>query len=291
MALNERIDMKNYRLVSFLVVFVTYVSAILIGTVSFLYMTFLPVIWNLLIADLIATAVVFAMSIVTSNASMYDPYWSVAPLAMTPLLMVFTKSYDINSILLLVFLEIWAIRLTANWAYLFKGLDHQDWRYMTLREQSGRLYPLVNLFGIHYIPTLVVFSCLVPLIELYADSSMTEFKPMSLIGGLVMLICTALELIADMQRHRFREGGNKGVVNVGLWKHGRHPNYLGEIGFWYGLYAFVVAVDPSLWWTFFGCVINTLLFLFASIPMAEKNSAKRHGQEWEEYKKESRLFI
>ena len=54
------------------------------------------------------------------------------------------------------------MRLTANWAYTFKSLEHQDWRYTMLREKTGVFYPLINLLGIHLVPTLVVYAVTMP---------------------------------------------------------------------------------------------------------------------------------
>jgi steroid 5-alpha reductase family enzyme len=65
------------------------------------------------------------------------------------------------------------------------------------------------------------------------------------------------------------------TINVGLWSRSRHPNYLGEIGFWCGLWLFGVAAAPTSWWTVVGPVVMVLLFETASIPMMETRSLAR----------------
>jgi steroid 5-alpha reductase family enzyme len=62
-----------------------------------------------------------------------------------------------------------------------------------------------------------------------------------------------------------------------LWSVSRHPNYLGEIGFWWGLYLFALAADPSRWWTVFGPVAVTALFLAVSLPMIEARMRQRRS--------------
>ncbi|MBI5546954.1 MAG: DUF1295 domain-containing protein, partial [Deltaproteobacteria bacterium] len=66
------------------------------------------------------------------------------------------------------------------------------------------------------------------------------------------------------------------IVNTGLWKYSRHPNYFGEVSFWWGLWLFGVASDPaSALWTLAGPVAMTGLFLFISVPMLDKRSLER----------------
>ena len=146
--------LKQNRTASFVVVAAVYIIATVIGVYTY---KFLDLSWwlSLLIADVVATVVVFIFSLIFNNASVYDPYWSVQP---PVILIAFAIGNDLTAlgVLLLVAVSFWAVRLTANWAYTFHGLQHQDWRYTQLKEQSGIFYPFVNFFGIHLVPTLVV---------------------------------------------------------------------------------------------------------------------------------------
>jgi steroid 5-alpha reductase family enzyme len=265
-----------------------------VGVAVFAFAPF--AIWlNFLIADIAATVVVYLFSLIVNNATVYDPYWSVLPMIAVPLLMISAGNFSATNILILVCVEFWGVRLTINWITTFKDLTKQDWRYDEIKSKSGKLYPLANLFGIQIFPTLIVYGCLFPFV--YGLGS-TAFSWFALIGVAVMILGTLLELISDAQKHKFYdavdENGNRknsGICAVGLWKSSRHPNYLGEILFWWGLWGAVFAVSSELWWTAFGALANTIMFLAVSTPWAERQSAKRHGAaEWEEYKKETRLF-
>ncbi|MBO4229540.1 MAG: DUF1295 domain-containing protein, partial [Clostridia bacterium] len=117
--------------------------------------------YSLLIADVTATLFVFLFSLIFRNASVYDPYWSVQP----PVILfafALSSSFTPLSVLLLLSVFFWGIRLTVNWIRTFQSLEKQDWRYDLLREKSGPFYFFVNLFGIHLVPTLVVFLCILP---------------------------------------------------------------------------------------------------------------------------------
>ena len=86
-----------------------------------------------------------------------------------------------------------------------------------------------------------------------------------------------LETEADRQMRVFTQNpANRGKpMDQGLWGLSRHPNYLGEIGFWWGLWFFGLAADPSWWWTVVGPLLMVVLFESASIPMMENRSLER----------------
>src|SRR4051812_13155107 len=87
------------------------------------------------IADLVATAVVFALSMVLANSSLYDPYWSVAPPAIA-IAWAVTAPQGLSSgeiarqVVVLILVMAWAVRLTGNWAIGWHGLAQEDWRYV-----------------------------------------------------------------------------------------------------------------------------------------------------------------
>jgi steroid 5-alpha reductase family enzyme len=85
-----------------------------------------------------------------------------------------------------------------------------------------------------------------------------------------------IELVADEQLRRFTRRKQSGdIMTEGLWAWSRHPNYFGELCFWWGLFLFGFSADPSYWWTIVGPVAMTLMFHFASIPMLDRRSLER----------------
>ena len=223
-------------------------------------------------ADVAATVFLYLVSLPLGNASVYDPYWSVAPIVILPLCMQEFGVWSAGTIALLVCVTYWGIRLTANWAYTFHGYDHQDWRYTMLREKSGALYPLVSLFGIMLFPTLVVYLCMLPALHYIQTGGVNLF---TLFGFALCLSAATLQLIADIQLHRFqKQAAHRGqIIRSGVWRHARHPNYLGEILMWWGVFAVLLSVRPDLWLLGVGALANTLMFLFISIPLAETRMA------------------
>lgn len=231
-----------------------------------------------LVADVLATLVVFGASRLHHNSSFYDAYWSVVP----PCLAVYWivagdgAGDDLRTILVLAVVVLWAVRLTANWVIGFPGLHHEDWRYPMLRERAGAFELPVDLFAIHLIPTLQVFLGMLPVYVAVGRPG----RPAGWLDGVAVVIGTGavvLELVADGQMRRFAGERRRGeVMDRGLWGWSRHPNYFGEISFWFALGLFGIAASPGAWWwCLIGTVAMVAMFLGASIPMMEERSLER----------------
>ena len=80
------------------------------------------------------------------------------------------------------------------------------------------------------------------------------------------------------------------IINIGLWKYSRHPNYLGEILIWFGLATCLVALAPQYWYFYIGAVINFIMFMVISIPM-EENHMKEYKPGMNEYIKHTSMLL
>jgi steroid 5-alpha reductase family enzyme len=231
-------------------------------------------------ADLAATVVVFTFSVAYDNSSFYDAYWSVAP----PCIAVYwwlTAPPGVSParqalVLLLIFA--WGIRLTLNWLRGWRGLDHEDWRYVQMRGQSGGAYWLVSFAGLHLAPTVVVFLGCLPVFLAVARGT-APVDALDVLAVVVTAGAIAIEAIADLQLHRFRASAPAGsTLATGLWAYSRHPNYFGEALFWWGLWLFGFAAVPGTWSWAAGALSITLMLWFVSIPLLdERMRASRPG--------------
>lgn len=244
----------------------------------------------LFVADVVATVVVWAFGLLYENVSVYDPYWSVFPPVAFLAWTFYTGVWSLPVILLLVASWYWGWRLTRNWVITFKGIAHEDWRYTKYRSLHPALFHLVNFFGLNMVPTLVVFAAMLPGLKLFETSSETISRFILLcLGFIVCLASATIQLIADKQSHDFRAAHPGQVCNVGLWKHGRHPNYFGEIQFWWGIwimYAAMHGIDCFIG----GPIAMTALFLGISVPLMEKRQLTNKPG-YAEYRKQTRLLI
>lgn len=280
---------KTNRTIGFVLITLSYLTALIIGLIVFKNAG--STIWmNLFLADLAATFVIWVSSLLLNNASVYDPYWSIQPVIILPLLVLHVGKINISSLLLCAMVILWGVRLTINWISTFKGLHEQDWRYDQIKHQTGQLYPLINLLGIQLMPTLIVYACIIPIV--FVILQMPDFTPWILPGLLISLLGFTLETVADKQMHDFRLKNldRSAIIREGLWKYSRHPNYLGEILMWWGAYLVCLASSPSAWMLGLGALLNTALFLFISIPLAEKRLAK-YKSGFAEYQQQTRMLL
>ena len=276
------------RKISFLFVLAVYILAAAVGIFTYRTVIHLPLFAALLIADVAATVAVFLFSLLFGNASVYDPYWSVQPPVILLALMLAGRAFSAADILLFATVTLWAVRLTANWAYTFRGLTHEDWRYRMLKGKSGAIYPVVNFLGIHLFPTLVVYACILPAAYTLRDGE--SGGVLFAVGLVISLLATALQLVADTEMQAFRRRGEGGFIRVGLWRYARHPNYLGEILMWWGVALASLSRLPVAYFPLvLGALANTLMFLFISIPMADRRQAEKEG--YNEYKSETRSLF
>ena len=277
--------LKQSQTASFVIVILIYIFAAVVGLVVYHTLSFA---WwkNLLIADVAATVLTFLFSVSLGNASIYDPYWSIQPIV---ILAAFAVSRELTPVrvLLLTAVTLWGARLTANWAYTFGDLTHQDWRYTMLKERTGSFYPFVNFTGIHLVPTLVVYACALP--AAYAFLHDGDWNTGSVLFFCVSVSAAAMQGVADYQMHRYQRHRTGTFIHEGLWKYSRHPNYLGEILMWWGVALAVISVFPKMWYLAAGAVANTLLFLLVSIPMADRRQSAK--PDFEEYKNKTRMLL
>ena len=270
-----------------MIILVIYLLAFAVGALLALRLNGMML--KLFVFDLAATVVVFVFSVLLHNSSVYDAYWSFAPMIMVIWLFAAEKAWSGMHIVFLVIFLAWSVRLTANWIVVFTGFSYEDWRYRKYRDETPRLlWPIVNFCGIHLMPTLVVFAAMLPLFVIVR----TPMNILSLPGMAVMVFGILMEFFADRQMHAFLESGRKGeVCDIGLWRYSRHPNYLGEISFWLGVYLAMLPLSVTHWTYGIGFLLIAVMFNVVSIPLMEKRQLARRPAYREYQKSTSRLLL
>jgi steroid 5-alpha reductase family enzyme len=228
-------------------------------------------------ADLAATLVVFAFSVALDNSSVYDPYWSLAPIALGSYWFLAGPVWSEPGpapLAVCVLVLVWAVQI---------------------RHRTGRGQWVASLFGFHLLPTVLVFLGCLPLYFVLAEES----SPWGILDWLAVTVMTVgiwLEWRSDRELRRFRRAGTadtpvgERLLRSGAWAWCRHPNYLGELLFWWGLALAGLSADPtSLPWSVVGAVAISALFGAVSLPMMERRLARRPG--FEEYARCTPLLL
>lgn len=292
--------MKNSKVRSLLVIFVIYLAAIVLSLYLYkiinLGLSFdKEVLFKIGIVDVIATAFIYITSLIFKNASIYDPYWSVAPIVMSISFYFIMGNSNPWALVLVILICLWGLRLTFNWGYWFRNLNHQDWRYDMFKEKYPKLYPLISFFGIMMFPTLVVYIGMIPAFEFIGNINIGEGFEVTIptfIAYLVILFAIIIESVADYQKYKYKKiPANQGLVlEWGLWKNSRHPNYFGECLFWFGIFLASFSYTNSKPLLVFCPLVVFLMFEFISIPMMDKRQLETKPA-FKEYKERTNPML
>ena len=268
---------------SLFIILLIYALAFMIAFWSVLEMKIPSPLMQMAYANLIATVIIYFFSKFTDNSSVYDPYWGVAPI-MTSfywlLPNIFMGTVSVSQWLVFALVFVWGLRLTLNWMLRWKGFQEEDWRYVAIRSKTKNWYWPVSLVGIHLMPTTLIFLGILPLYFVLSNQQepqMELFFP----AVLVLIFAIGLESAADFQLLKFRnaENNNNRLLRTGVWKSMRHPNYVGEMLFWWGIYLCALSFFPVLWRLFLGPGLITILFYFVSIPMMDNRLKDKNEYE------------
>ena len=245
---------------------------------------------HILVWHVSATLIIFLFSNVHKNSSIYDPFWHVAPI---PIVFYIAKQSSLPTLelnLVLGAFLFWALRLTYNWYLNWNNLDHEDFRYIDLKNNNKFMAFINDLFGIHLVPTIIVNVSLYPIYVALTSESLNE---LIYLGFILIIIAVVIQYISDDQMRKFRKDeSNLGkTMKYGLWKYSRHPNYFGEVCFWFGIYIFALASGTSSVWLLACPIVMLGLFIFISCPMMDNRSLMRRPDYKEYMDKTPQLFM
>lgn len=279
---------KHNKLINLIFIFGIYLLSIGLSCLSFLLIDQIGFILSLALADLISTVIVWLFGLFFDCASIYDPYWSVIPPIYLLITMYYYNSYYIINYIVIIIVLLWSIRLTYNWANCFKYLAEQDWRYTMIHDFCPKLWYLTSFLAIDLYPTCLVFALLMPGIDFVIHAK--EFNLYYIIIIILMISFIGIELLSDYQLTKFRKSNPGLCINKGIWQYSRHPNYFGEIGFWWCIYFLCLINNTKHWYYLIGALWNTLSFTFVSIPMMENHIIKKQPL-YKEYKRKTSMII
>ena len=224
------------------------------------------------------------------NISIIDGIWSLS-FALT-LVVCLYKNADVDAhracIAILIF--VWAIRLSVH--LLPRSLRHgEDHRYTRMRtgwSSWGFLWwSLFAIFGLQ-----LMLSIVLSLPFMVAFSTTGTPQPIFHFGTLIALFGLVYEIVADEQLKRFRaHSANDGsVLNQGLWRYSRHPNYFGEWLFWCGIWVACIAAGAPLW-TVHAPILLTILLLRVSGVANMESTIQDRRPAYAQYIRQTNAFF
>lgn len=222
---------------------------------------------------LVLAALAWAVATARRNVGLVDIFWSTFFVAGAAVYAAAAPALTTRALLVLALVAAWALRL-AGYLALRNWSAPEDHRYRAIRERNQPGFTWKSLYLVFGLQAVLAWVISAPLATSIA--SVAPFGALDVIGALLAAFGIAFETCADAQLARFKaSAANAGrVMDRGLWRHSRHPNYFGEFCVWWGLYA--IALGAGGWWTLFSPLLMTVLLLRVSgVTLLEQNIAER----------------
>jgi steroid 5-alpha reductase family enzyme len=248
---------------------------------------------SVLLANLAAIAllvvVLWVVSLVRRDASIVDMFWGLGFVVIAWLSLYQAGQSSARSLLLTLLVSLWGLRLSAylTWRNLGKP---EDYRYVAMREKHGKRFPIVSLVTVFGLQGLLMWIISLPIQVGIVTAH--DWHPVVAIGIVCWLTGLTFEAVGDYQLARFKaDPANSGsVMNQGLWRYTRHPNYFGDFLVWWGFYL-VALESTSWWWTIIGPLLMSFLLIRVSGVRLLESSLRSRVAGYEDYVRKTSAFF
>jgi steroid 5-alpha reductase family enzyme len=213
------------------------------------------------------------LSLIRKNVTHVDSMWSLFLLISAFIYTLYLDHINLRVILVLFLLSVWALRLCLYLTWRNWG-PHEDHRYAAIRKNNQPHFWFSSLYIVFGLQALLAWIISMPLFG--AIESNIAFNYLDVLGIVLFAIGFIWEVTADWQLSVFKaEPHNHGkVLDTGVWRYCRHPNYFGECCVWWGFY--LIALAAGAWWSLVAPLLMTLLLLKVSgVALLEKDIAER----------------
>ena len=246
----------------------------------------------LLATGLVITGSMVALwlvSLAVRDASIVDPFWGTGFTIVTWTAVAVVGDWSAHDLVLAALVSVWGSRLSLYLLWRNLGKD-EDYRYQAMRRHWGTRFWIISLGTVFLLQGVLVW--LVSLPVQVAVLAPGDPGVLTAAGIVIWLVGLTFETVGDAQLARFKaDPANAGkVMDRGLWRYTRHPNYFGDFCVWWGIY--VVALDASgTVWTVIGPLVMSFLLLRVSgVAMLERTISKRRPG-YEEYARRTNAFF
>jgi steroid 5-alpha reductase family enzyme len=248
----------------------------------------LPSLFAGLQAIVLLMLLLWLVSVYLQNVSIIDLFWGPAIATGATAYWLSAADPGARATLVLVFAWLWALRLGIYLTGRNFGKP-EDRRYADMRRRHDPGFWLKSLLLVFALQAVLAWIVGLPLFG--AIHSAEPLVLLDYLGAAIFLFGWIWESIADWQLARFlRTRTNQdAVLDYGVWRYSRHPNYFGEFTLWWGLW--LIAVAGGAWWTIVGPLLLSFFLLKVSgVAMLEKDIAERRPA-YREYIRKTSAFI
>ncbi len=237
---------------------------------------------------LVYVTIWFAYSLIQKRNDVADIAWG-AGFVVISMYLFYSQPQSAVATLIYLLVTVWGMRLSVHIAARSQDKG-EDFRYKKWREEWGKYFMIRSYFQVFVLQGFLMLIMSTPIIIAGVASS-KDLNMWTLLGFFMWLIGFAFEAIGDYQLTVFiKQKQNKDdIIQTGLWKYTRHPNYFGEILLWWGIFIITIPLENSLWGIISPMTITYLLLKVSGIPLLEKKYAD--NPQFQAYKKRTSLLI
>jgi steroid 5-alpha reductase family enzyme len=263
-------------------------SAIILASI-FLFSSTWPFVNGFLLIISVLTGL-WLYSLLIKNASIIDIFWGLGFAILAWFYNYTLQNFtDTRANILCIIVSIWAVRLALHIGIRNHGKG-EDYRYIVFRQQGGKNYWWISYLRVFVLQGFLMWIIASPL--LIAQTYRGDLSTLDYIGLLIWLTGFLFEFIGDWQLAHFKQNPtNKGqVMNRGLWRYTRHPNYFGDALLWWGYFCFALASSEGLYYIFSPLLMTFLLMKVSGVSLLEKTLVKTKPK-YEEYCRKTSAFF
>lgn len=253
-------------------------------------MTFFQLWLNAFFIIMMLMTLLWIVSIIIKNVSIVDLFWGMGFVVSNIFYFLNTDGSGLRKIILLVLVSVWGLRLSIYLSFRNAGKG-EDFRYREFRKNYGPNYWWISFFQTFLLQGILMWLISAPLLGAQFHPGKDQLNILDFAGILFWLTGFLFESVGDLQLARFRsDPSNKGkVLDRGLWKYTRHPNYFGDSAVWWGYGLFSLAAGSIL--PALGSVLMTALIIKVSGVSLLEKSLKSGKPEYNEYVRRTSAFI
>ena len=231
------------------------------------------------------------LSLALRDASIVDLVWGLGFVLVAWVAFAVGEGSEARRTLVVLLTTLWGLRLAAYLAWRNIG-SGEDYRYEAMRRRHGDRFALVSAYLVFGLQGLLMWIVSLPVQAAMVPGSPSGLVVLDFVGVGLWCVGMFFEVVGDLQLARFKaDPANSGeVMDRGLWRYTRHPNYFGDFCVWWGLYAIALATGDA-WWAIVGPLVMTVLLMRVSgVPLLERHLARRRPG-YEQYARRTSAFF
>lgn len=232
--------------------------------------------------------ITWIISLIVKDASIVDMVWGLGFVLATWAAALSVDGITPRGLLIAILVSIWGLRLSGYLVWRNLGKE-EDRRYQRMREKNPDSFWIISLFKVFGLQAVLMWIIAVP--PVLTQTSDSGLFWLDWVGVGIWLVGLFFETVGDFQLARFksRPDSEGRVMDRGLWRYTRHPNYFGDFTVWWG--HWVVSSAGGLWWTVFSpIVMSVLLMRVSGVALLEKDIEERRP-EYQEYVEKTNAFF